>query len=85
MNELQGATLVGTLDLGVEYFRGESGVYMGTTAPESENVNVWIEPDYEASGTVVSKEQVDEMIDSKGYMTEEQVRALVAELMKGEA
>ena len=32
---------------------GDSGVYVGTTAPEDESVNVWIDPD--GAGMVVSE------------------------------
>lgn len=74
-------TLIGTLNLGVEYFKGDSGVYLGDSQPTDDQTNVWIEPDAEASGTIVTQEE----LDSKGYMTEAEVRALIAELMKGEA
>lgn len=80
--------LLGTLDLAVEYYKGdtgESGVALSSTAPTDESVSIWIEPDGEATTEFVTNEQLDETIESKGYMTEEQVRALVAELLAQEA
>lgn len=94
MSELKGVlnardTLFGSLNLGVEYYRGEqglqgdSGVYVGAEQPTNEDVNVWIEPVVDEVDVVATETFVEEAIASKGYMTEEQVRALIAELVGG--
>lgn len=91
MSELKGIltereTLIGTLSLGADYFKGEtgeSGVYVGAEQPTNEDVNVWIEPVAEDVDVLATEEYVNETIESKGYMTEEQVRALIAEMVGG--
>ena len=91
MSELKGIltereTLIGTLSLGADYYkgdRGDSGVYVGGDKPTDEEVNVWIEPVAEDVDVLATEEYVDKTIESKGYMTEEQVRALIAEMVGG--
>lgn len=91
MSELKGIltereTLIGTLSLGADYYkgdRGDSGVYVGAEQPTNEDINVWIEPVVEDVDVLATEEYVDKTIESKGYMTEEQVRALIAEMVGG--
>lgn len=91
MSELKGIltereTLIGTLSLGADYFkgdRGDSGVYVGEEKPADEDINVWIEPVAEDVDILATEDYVDKTIESKGYMTEEQVRALIAEMVGG--
>lgn len=91
MSELKGIltereTLIGTLSLGADYFKGEtgeSGVYVGAEQPTNEEINVWIEPVAEGVDILATEDYVNETIESKGYMTEEQVRALIAEMVGG--
>lgn len=87
MSELKGRlvtrdTLLGTLSLGVEYYKGdtgESGVYMGESEPTNPDVSVWIEPAGEASENgLVTQEELDKAlanveVDLTGYATEENV------------
>ena len=47
---------------GREGARGESGVYVGTTEPDDDEVLVWINPDGESSEGLATKEYVDEAI-----------------------
>lgn len=85
MSELKGIltereTLIGTLSLGADYFKGEtgdSGVYVGEEKPADEDINVWIEPTAEVDTLIT-----EELLESKGYMNEAQVRALVEEILK---
>lgn len=85
MSELKGIltereTLIGTLSLGADYFKGEtgdSGVYVGETTPTDEEINIWIEPTAEVDTLIT-----EELLESKGYMNEAQVRALVEEILK---
>ena len=88
MSELKGIlverdVLYGELSLGVEYFKGDSGVYVGEQPPADEEVNVWVEPVAEEINYLATEEYVNNTIESKGYMTEEQVRALIAEMVGG--
>lgn len=72
MSELKGIltereTLIGTLSLGADYFkgdRGDSGVYVGVGQPTDEEVNIWIEPDGEATNGLVSKEELEEALEN---------------------
>lgn len=72
MSELKGIltereTLIGTLSLGADYYkgdRGESGVYVGAGQPTDEEVNIWIEPDGEATNGLVSKEELEEALEN---------------------
>lgn len=72
MSELKGIltereTLIGTLSLGADYFkgdRGDSGVYVGGDKPTDEEVNIWIEPDGEATNNLVSKEELEEALEN---------------------
>ena len=73
--------LLGTLDLGVDYFKGDSGVYVGDVPPADEQVNVWVEPVAEEINYLATEEYVNKTIEEKGYMTEEQVRALIREIV----
>jgi hypothetical protein len=78
MSELKGIliereTLIGTLSLGADYYkgdRGDSGVYVGEEKPADEEINVWIEPVAEDVDILATEEYVNETIESKGYMTE---------------
>lgn len=95
MSELYGVitpkeVLVGTLDLGVEYYKGDtgdSGVYVGEQAPANPEINVWIEPDGTASENgLITKEELDEIledynpeVDLTGYATEEAVSQQITE------
>lgn len=84
MNELIARdVLVGELSLGVEYFKGDvgdSGVFIGNDMPTND-ANIWIEPTNEQVDVLVTEEQ----LVAKGYMTEEQVRTLINEILNGEA
>jgi hypothetical protein len=73
-------TLIGTLSLGADYYKGEtgdSGVYLGEVEPVEEEKYIWIEP--EAKQTMLAtEEQVAEAkadviaeVESKGYQTKE--------------
>lgn len=72
MSELKGIltereTLIGTLSLGADYFkgdRGESGVYVGEEQPTDEEITIWIEPDGEATDELVSKEELEEALEN---------------------
>lgn len=72
MSELKGIltereTLIGTLSLGADYFkgdRGDSGVYVGGDKPIDEEINIWIEPDGEATNGLVSKEELEEALEN---------------------
>lgn len=85
MSELYGTliekdVIVGELSLGVEYYKGntgDSGVYLGEVPPE--DTNVWIEPVNEDVDVLITEEE----LDARGYMTEEQVRALIEEILNG--
>ena len=84
MTELTGTItardiLFGEIGLGVEYYVGDSGVALSKEAPTNDKVNVWIEPDGDASNQVVTNEE----LESRGYMTEAEVRALIEELFNG--
>lgn len=91
MSELKGIltereTLIGTLSLGADYFKGEtgeSGVYVGAEQPTNEDISVWIQPVAEDVDVLATEDYVNKTIESKGYMTEEQVRALIAEMVGG--
>ena len=71
MSELKGKlvandTLIGTLSLGVDYYKGDrglSGVHFGADAPAEEEINVWIEPTGDVEEFVMSKDQVKDYID----------------------
>lgn len=83
MNELiPKDVLWGTLDLGVDYFKGDSGVYVGEQPPADQEVNVWVEPVAEEINYLATEEYVNKTIEEKGYMTEEQVRALIREIVE---
>lgn len=73
--------LLGEIGLGVEYYVGDSGVRLSKEAPKEEAVNIWIEPDGDASNQLITNEE----LESKGYMTEEQVRDLVNQILNGGA
>ncbi len=86
-------TLIGTLSLGADYYKGEtgdSGVYLGKVEPVEEEKYIWIEP--EAKQTILAtEEQVVEAkadviaeVESKGYQTKEQVKALIQQILNEE-
>lgn len=72
MSELKGIltereTLIGTLSLGADYYKGEtgdSGVYVGAGQPTNEDINIWIEPDGEATNNLVSKEEFEKALEN---------------------
>lgn len=95
MSELKGIltereTLIGTLSLGADYFkgdRGDSGVYLGDEAPDDEGVNIWIAPDEGTASEVITREDLEEAlenievdVDLTDYYTKEQVEALIPEV-----
>lgn len=68
----------GSIGLGSQYIAlkgepGESGVYIGTTAPEDENINVWINPEGEASTGLLTREE----LESYQYATAAEVIELI--------
>lgn len=71
MSELKGKlvandTLIGTLSLGVDYYKGDrglSGVHFGADVPAEEEINVWIEPTGDAN-LLVSREELEEAINN---------------------
>lgn len=73
--------LLGEIGLGVEYYVGDSGVRLSKEPPKEEAVNIWIEPDGDVSNQLITNEE----LESKGYMTEEQVRDLVNQILNGGA
>ena len=86
-------TLIGILSLGADYYKGEtgdSGVYLGKVEPVEEEKYIWIEP--EAKQTILAtEEQVVEAkadviaeVESKGYQTKEQVKALIQQILNEE-
>lgn len=72
MSELKGIltereTLIGTLSLGADYFkgdRGESGVYLGDEAPDDEEVNIWIAPDEGTASDIITREDLEEALEN---------------------
>lgn len=59
--------LVGTLSMGVEYYKGEagqSGVYIGQEEPTDEGIYVWIVPQGELDDFVMTEEEVVSYIDT---------------------
>lgn len=59
-------TLIGTLFLGADYYKGEtgdSGVYLGESAPTDEKKTIWIEPAGDAN-LLVSREELEEAINN---------------------
>lgn len=87
-------TLIGTLSLGADYYKGDagdSGVYLGVEEPVEEEKYIWIEPETENKTMLATEEQVAEAkadviaeVESKGYQTEDQVKALIQQILSEE-
>ena len=87
-------TLIGTLSLGADYYKGEtgdSGVYLGVEEPVEEEKYIWIEPETENKTMLATEEQVAEAkadviaeVESKGYQTKDQVKALIQQILSEE-
>lgn len=56
---------------------GKSGVYLGDTEPEDEEINVWIDPDAETE-IVITEKQLNEKLEN--YPTKEEVSKLIPEV-----
>jgi hypothetical protein len=56
---------------------GKSGVYLGNTEPEDEEINVWIDPDAETE-IIITEKQLNEKLEN--YPTKEEVSKLIPEV-----
>lgn len=56
---------------------GKSGVYLGDTEPEDEEINVWIDPDAETE-IIITEKQLNEKLEN--YPTKEEVSELIPDV-----
>ena len=56
---------------------GKSGVYLGDTEPEDEEINVWIDPDAETE-IVITEKQLNKKLEN--YPTKEEVSELIPDV-----
>lgn len=93
MSELKGIltereTLIGTLSLGADYYKGEtgnSGVFLGDEPPVDEEITVWIAPEEGGASDIITQEKLEEALESievdlTDYYTKEQVNEAIANI-----